>query len=83
MAQRPAIEAAVADTRAEIVIHCAAYTDVDEGSARDPELAYQVNGLGSQNVALACQKHNAVMLHVSTNEVFAGDQPAGCGVDAP
>ena len=74
--QRPAIEAAVADSRAEIVIHCAAYTDVD-GCARDPELAYRVNGLGSQNVALACQKHNAVMLHVSTNEVFAGDQPAG------
>lgn len=74
--ERPVIEAAVADSQAEVVIHCAAYTDVD-GCARDPQLAYRINGLGSQNVALACQKTGATMLHVSTNEVFAGDRPGG------
>jgi dTDP-4-dehydrorhamnose reductase len=73
---RPATEAAVAGARAELVIHCAAYTDVD-GCARDPALAYRVNGLGTQNVALACQKAGAIMLHVSTNEVFAGDRLDG------
>ena len=54
------------------MIHCAAYTDVD-GAARDPETAYRVNGLGTQNVALACAEVNAALVYISTNEVFAGD----------
>ena len=60
----------------DVVIHCAAYTDVD-GCARDPALAYKVNGLGTQNVALACQATGAGMVHISTNEIFAGDRPEG------
>lgn len=73
---REALFANVADTKPDIIIHCAAYTNVD-GCAKDPALAYKVNGLGTQNVALACQKFGATMLHISTNEVFAGDNPAG------
>ena len=60
----------------DVVIHCAAYTDVD-GCARDPALAYKVNGLGTQNVAMACRAAGASMVHISTNEVFAGDRPEG------
>lgn len=74
--QRESTFAAVAAARPDVVIHCAAYTDVD-GCARNPELAYRVNGLGTQNVALACQAHDAVMVHVSTNEVLGGNNPAG------
>ncbi|MEW5988609.1 MAG: dTDP-4-dehydrorhamnose reductase [Chloroflexota bacterium] len=73
---RAAVLVAVHEAQAELVIHCAAYTDVD-GCARDPDLAHRVNALGTQNVALACQAAGAAMLHVSTNEVFAGDNPAG------
>jgi dTDP-4-dehydrorhamnose reductase len=58
-------------TGAELVIHSAAYTNVD-GCARDPELAYRVNGLGTQYVALACQELNARLVYISTNEVFDG-----------
>lgn len=68
--------AAVGAAAPEVVIHCAAYTDVD-GCARDPERAYRVNGLGAQNVALACREAGAAMVHVSTNEVFSGEDPAG------
>lgn len=57
----------------EVVVHTAAYTDVD-GCARDPDLALCVNALGTQNVALACQEGSAALLYVSTNEVFAGDR---------
>ena len=60
----------------DVVIHCAAYTDV-EGAAKNPQLAYRVNGLGTQNVALACLQANAEMVHISTNEVFGGNQPEG------
>ena len=73
---RDAVAAAIESARPDLVIHCAAYTDVD-GSARDPELAYRVNALGTQNVALACRAFGATMVHISTNEVFAGDNPAG------
>jgi dTDP-4-dehydrorhamnose reductase len=74
--EREVITAAIADARAQLVIHCAAYTDVD-GCAKNPALAYRINGLGTQNVALACQKLGAEMVHISTNEVFAGNEPAG------
>ena len=66
----------VGQTQPDLVIHAAAYTNVD-GCARDPELAYKVNGLGTQNVALACQKYDVAMLHISSNEVFAGDRLDG------
>lgn len=61
----------LAATNAELVIHPAAYTDVD-GCARDPGRAYQVNGLGAQYVALACRRLGAPLVYVSTNEVFDG-----------
>ena len=71
IAHRPSIEAAIKDAAPDVVIHCAAMTDVD-GCARDPLAAYRANGLGTQNVALACQTLGAPMLHISTNEVFDG-----------
>jgi dTDP-4-dehydrorhamnose reductase len=62
---------AIMEAQPDLVIHPAAMTDVD-GCERDPERAFQVNALGTQNVALACGRCDAVMLHVSTNEVFDG-----------
>jgi dTDP-4-dehydrorhamnose reductase len=61
----------LAATGAELVIHPAAYTDVD-GCARDPERAYRVNGLGTQYIALACRRLGAALVYISTNEVFDG-----------
>ncbi len=73
---RAALSTAVDAARPALIIHCAAYTDV-EGCAADPALAYRVNGLGTQNVALACLETGAALVHVSTNEVFGGTQPDG------
>jgi dTDP-4-dehydrorhamnose reductase len=61
----------MADLKPEVVIHCAAMTDV-EGCVNNPDLAYLVNAFGTQNVALACQWVGAAMIHISTNEVFDG-----------
>ena len=55
----------------DLVLHCAAYTNVD-AAARDPHLAYKVNGHGTQNIALACARIDAALLYVSSNEVFDG-----------
>ena len=58
-------------TNADIIVHPAAYTNVD-GCARDPQRAYRVNTLGTKYVALACQKLDAQLVYISTNEVFDG-----------
>lgn len=71
----PAIADAIASFRPDLVVHAAAYTNVD-GCAREPDLAYRINGLGTQNVALACRRCHAAMVYVSTNEVFDGQATA-------
>ncbi len=72
---RAGIKAAVVDFAPDVVIHAAAWTDVD-GCARDPDRAYSINALGTQNVALACAACDATMVAVSTNEVFDGTATA-------
>jgi dTDP-4-dehydrorhamnose reductase len=62
---------AIAEATPELVIHCAAMTNVD-GAAKDPELAEKVNGLGTRNVAQAAARANAALAYISTNEVFDG-----------
>jgi dTDP-4-dehydrorhamnose reductase len=61
----------ISELEPDLVIHGAAMTDVD-GCERDPDLAFRVNTLGSQNIALACGRCGAAMVHVSTNDVFDG-----------
>ena len=56
----------------DLVIHGAALTDVD-GCERNPDLAYRVNALGTQNVALACHRAGVPLVAVSTDYVFPGD----------
>jgi dTDP-4-dehydrorhamnose reductase len=66
-----ATRAAVRAVQPDLVIHSAAWTDVD-GCARDPEQAVRVNGFGAQHVALAAAQVGAAVLYVSSNEVFDG-----------
>ena len=60
------------DTDPEVIVHCAAMTDVD-GCEKEPERAMLVNGEGTRNVALATQKINAKLIYISTDYVFSGD----------
>ncbi|MDP2807737.1 MAG: dTDP-4-dehydrorhamnose reductase [bacterium] len=61
----------IADLKPELVVHCAAYTNVD-GCETDPDQAYLVNGLGTRHAALACRKLDIPMLYISTDFVFDG-----------
>jgi len=61
--------------RPEMVIHCAAYTDVD-GCERDADLAYRVNAFGTWNVAAACRKYDLALVYMSTDFVFDGEKGA-------
>lgn len=66
---------ALAAFRPDVVIHAAALTNVDQCESQ-VELTYRVNALGTQNVALACQRCGAAMLYVSTGYVFDGTKGA-------
>ncbi len=61
----------VTEFRPDVVIHGAAMTHVD-GCEQNPDLAYRVNALGTQNLAVACVRVGAAMVMVSTNDVFDG-----------
>jgi dTDP-4-dehydrorhamnose reductase len=67
----PGVSRTIAAFRPELVVHAAAYTDVD-GCEGDPDKAFLVNAVGTQNVALGARRAGAVLLYVSTNEVFDG-----------
>lgn len=62
----------ISTVRPELVIHCAAMTNVDRCAER-PDEALRINGLGTQNIAIACQRISAAMCYLSTNEVFDGE----------
>lgn len=64
--------------RPDTVIHCAAWTAVDE-CARDPALAMRRNALAVGELARACAKSGARLVLISTNEVFGGDRKDGRG----
>lgn len=66
-----AVKAHIADLQPGLVIHTAAWTDVD-GCAREPQKALHINGYGAQNVAIAAAEVDAAIVYVSTNEVFEG-----------
>lgn len=69
--EQPAAVDQLVATQAELVLHPAAFTNVD-GCARDPQRAYRANALGTKYVALACRRLNAPLVYISTNEVFDG-----------
>lgn len=63
----------ISASRPDVVIHAAAYTDVD-GCEREPDKAYRVNGVGTWNIATACRENDAAMVYVSTDFVFDGEK---------
>ncbi len=78
--QKASIEAAFEKVQPQLVINCAAYTAVDKAES-DSEQAYAVNAQGARDVALACKKANARLLHISTDFVFDGSKTTPYQVD--
>ena len=56
----------------DIVIHCAAYTNVDKAE-EDLKTAELINVTGTENVAEVCAKLGIVLVYISTDYVFDGD----------
>jgi dTDP-4-dehydrorhamnose reductase len=66
-----AVERAVTETDASVVLNAAAYNQVDLAE-REPQAAYLVNALAVRNFALACRQTDARLIHFSTDYVFDG-----------
>lgn len=66
-----AVESVISYTNPAMVINAAAYTNVEKAE-EDEDTAFRVNALGAQNLALACQKSQAKLVHISTDYVFDG-----------
>ena len=68
-----AVSARIERERPDVVINCAAWTDVD--GAEDSEAdAMAVNGSGAGNVAFAAAAAGAKVVYVSTDYVFDGEK---------
>jgi dTDP-4-dehydrorhamnose reductase len=61
----------IGDLKPEVVINCAAYTDVD-GCESNIETAMTVNGEGVAYLAMACRDCGALLVQVSTDYIFDG-----------
>lgn len=65
---RAAVHTYIRDHRIDLIVNCAAYTNVDKAEEDEPT-ARLINALAVENLATA----GARVIHVSTDYVFAGD----------
>lgn len=66
-----AVDAFVGKVNPSVIINCAAYTNVD-GCEVNQDIAFKANAIGPRNLAIAAEKHHAVLVHISTDYVFSG-----------
>ena len=77
-----AIRQCVADNAINVIVNCAAYTNVDKAED-DVAMADLINNKAVENLAIACKEANATLFHVSTDYVFSGDKNTPCREDEP
>lgn len=68
---RNAVEEIIKAYLPDVVINCSALTDVDL-CEKDVDRAFKVNAIGAKNLALASQKYDIHLIHISTDYVFNG-----------
>lgn len=67
-----AVLALVRETRPQVIINCAAHTNVD-ACEKQWDAAYRINAIGPRNLSIAATEVDAKLIHVSTDYVFRGD----------
>lgn len=68
---KPAVSAYLESNNIDIIVNCAAYTNVDKAED-DKVLADLINHIGPKNLAEACKERNGFLIHISTDYVFDG-----------
>lgn len=72
ISDKSAVNKFVVDNKPDIIINCAAMTNVDQCDV-DVEQAMKANAIGPRNLAEASKKEGCKLVHVSTDYVFAGN----------
>ena len=69
---KASVERVITEVSPDAVIHCAAYTAVDNAED-NKELCRNINYTGTENIALVCKKLDIKLLYISTDYVFDGE----------
>ena len=67
-----AIRAIVKENDVNVIVNCAAYTNVDAAES-NKELAELLNAKAPENLAVAVKEVGGLLVHISTDYVFGGD----------
>ena len=70
---RDAVMDFVTDNNIKVVVNCAAYTNVDKAED-DEKTAELINAQAVEYLALACRANHAMLIHISTDYVFGGNE---------
>lgn len=73
IADPAAVEHVLTSVGPELVVNCAAYTDVD-GAEADEQTAMRINDTAAAVLASTAAAHGAAILHVSSDYVFDGSK---------
>jgi len=71
ISDRDAVRQMILGDRPDVVINCAAWTNVD-GCESDQERAFAANAAGPENLAAACKEAECIFITISTDYVFDG-----------
>lgn len=77
-----AIDAVLDEVAPDAIINCAAWSDVD-GAEEHEQQAYAINATGAGLLARGAARRGIRLIHVSTDYVFAGDDPLPRREDDP
>ena len=66
------VKSVLSEYKPDIVIHCAAYTNVDKAE-EDYNTAHKINAVGTENLAKVCGANDITMVYISTDYVFSGN----------
>lgn len=75
-----AIRKILADQHVQVIVNCAAYTNVDKAED-DFATANLLNNTAVGYLAIAAKETNATLIHISTDYVFQGDKNVPCQED--
>lgn len=67
------IEKTFNENNIQYCINCAAYTAVDKAET-EKNIAFLINAEAVKNLAQVCKKHQAILIHISTDFVFDGSK---------
>lgn len=71
-----AVQNLLKEKKPDIVINCAAYTNVDDAESEE-ELCRSINVDGVKNIAAVCKQINCALVHISSDYIFDGEKTEG------